>query len=195
MAKSRLAKSINDAGWSQFLSILSVKAAKLATWSTPCGRLRENAGLKVIAVNPNGTEPITTLVLYIRRFFNSVTTLAEHRRELSGEYQCPDFKQFADAIVQVLENLADALQQGQPPRSLPALDPYLEAIHDHIEQLHANRVSELAADLGTATPTLQAIRERTPISTELERDYEYSQCDRPPARMNLRLLLGEFTFL
>ncbi|BAY49345.1 hypothetical protein SAMD00079811_69740 [Scytonema sp. HK-05] len=114
-------------------------------------------------------EPITTLILYIRRFFNSVITLAEHRRELSGEYQCPDFKQFADAIVQVLENLADALQQGQPPRSLPALDPYLEAIHDHIEQLHANRVSELAADLGTATPTLQAIRERTPISTELDR--------------------------
>jgi hypothetical protein len=61
------------------------------------------------------------------------------------------------------------LQQGQPPRSLPALDPYLEAIHDHLEQLHANRVSEFAADLGTATPTLQAIRERTPISTELDR--------------------------
>lgn len=42
MAKSRLAKSVNDAGWSQFLSILKVKA--------------ENAGLKVIEVNPNGTS-------------------------------------------------------------------------------------------------------------------------------------------
>ena len=42
MAKSRLAKSINDAGWGQFLSILTVKA--------------ENAGLKVVEVNPNGTS-------------------------------------------------------------------------------------------------------------------------------------------
>lgn len=42
LAKTRLAKSINDAGWGQFVSILSIKA--------------ENAGLKVIAVNPNGTS-------------------------------------------------------------------------------------------------------------------------------------------
>jgi putative transposase len=42
LARTRLAKSINDAGWGQFISILTVKA--------------ENAGLKVVAVNPNGTS-------------------------------------------------------------------------------------------------------------------------------------------
>ncbi|MFN6515194.1 MAG: RNA-guided endonuclease InsQ/TnpB family protein [Nostoc sp. CreGUA01] len=42
LAKTRLAKSINDAGWGQFISILTVKA--------------ENAGLKVVAVNPSGTS-------------------------------------------------------------------------------------------------------------------------------------------
>ncbi len=42
LAKTRLAKSVNDAGWGQFISILTVKA--------------ENAGLKVVAVNPNGTS-------------------------------------------------------------------------------------------------------------------------------------------
>ncbi|QSJ14715.1 transposase [Nostoc sp. UHCC 0702] len=42
LAKSRLSKSVNDAGWGQFISILSNKA--------------ENAGLKVISVNPNGTS-------------------------------------------------------------------------------------------------------------------------------------------
>ncbi|MGL4622037.1 MAG: RNA-guided endonuclease InsQ/TnpB family protein [Chroococcidiopsis sp.] len=41
LAKSRLAKSVNDAGWGQFLLILSIKA--------------ERAGLMTIAVNPNGT--------------------------------------------------------------------------------------------------------------------------------------------
>ena len=42
LARTRLAKSIYDAGWGQFITILSNKA--------------ENAGLKVIAVNPNGTS-------------------------------------------------------------------------------------------------------------------------------------------
>lgn len=42
LSKSRLAKSIHDAGWSSFLSILSNKA--------------ENAGLLVIAVNASGTS-------------------------------------------------------------------------------------------------------------------------------------------
>ncbi|MEH1796707.1 MULTISPECIES: RNA-guided endonuclease InsQ/TnpB family protein [unclassified Nostoc] len=42
LAKTRLAKSINDAGWGQFISILTVKA--------------ENAGLSVVAINPNGTS-------------------------------------------------------------------------------------------------------------------------------------------
>ncbi|MEH2041490.1 RNA-guided endonuclease InsQ/TnpB family protein [Nostoc sp.] len=42
LAKTWLAKSVNDAGWGQFISILTVKA--------------ENAGLKVIAVNPSGTS-------------------------------------------------------------------------------------------------------------------------------------------
>ena len=42
LAKTRLAKSILDAGWGQFLSILATKA--------------ENAGLLTVAVNPRGTS-------------------------------------------------------------------------------------------------------------------------------------------
>ena len=44
LAKTRLAKSIHDAGWGQFLSILKNKA--------------ENAGLLVIEVKPHGTSQI-----------------------------------------------------------------------------------------------------------------------------------------
>lgn len=42
LARTRLAKSVNDAGWSSFISILTNKA--------------ENAGLLAIAVNPHGTS-------------------------------------------------------------------------------------------------------------------------------------------
>ncbi|HYX14453.1 MAG TPA: FUSC family protein, partial [Nostoc sp.] len=114
-------------------------------------------------------EPVMTLMIYIRGFFSSVTTLAEHLREFSGEYQFPEVKRLADTIVQVLENLADALGQGQAPQPLPALDSYLEAIHAQIEQLHTARLSEIATNSNTLTPTLQAVREQTPLSTELDR--------------------------
>ncbi|MEH1836692.1 MAG: FUSC family membrane protein [Nostoc sp.] len=114
-------------------------------------------------------EPVMTLMVYIRGFFSSVTTLAEHLREFSGEYQFTQLKRLTDSIVQVLENLADALGQGQPPQPLPALDSYLEAIHDQIEQLHTARLSEIATNSHTLTPTLQAVREQTPLSTELDR--------------------------
>jgi uncharacterized membrane protein YccC len=112
-------------------------------------------------------ESITALIFYIRRFFNSVTALAEHCRELSEEYQCPDFKQFTDAIVQALENIADALAKQQPFQPLPDLNHYLEAIHNHIEQLYADRASD-AADSTNLLSTSQAVREYTPISTGLE---------------------------
>ncbi|MDY7004568.1 MAG: transposase [Cyanobacteriota bacterium] len=42
LAKTRLSKSINDAGWGQFLTILTVKAG--------------NAGVKTIGVNPKNTS-------------------------------------------------------------------------------------------------------------------------------------------
>ncbi|WP_338022921.1 FUSC family protein [Argonema galeatum] len=114
-------------------------------------------------------EPMAMLTLYIRGFFSSVTALAEHQRKFSPEYEFADIKRFTDAIVQVLENLANALQQGQPPQPLPALDTYLEAIHDRIEQLHTARISDLATNPSTVTPTLQAVREQTPVSTQLDR--------------------------
>ncbi|MEH2415210.1 RNA-guided endonuclease InsQ/TnpB family protein [Nostoc sp.] len=56
LSRSMLAKSVHDAGWGSFLSILTTKAAKCATGEYPRGHFRENAGLLVIAVNPSGTS-------------------------------------------------------------------------------------------------------------------------------------------
>ncbi|MBD2495569.1 FUSC family protein [Nostoc sp. FACHB-280] len=114
-------------------------------------------------------EPVMTVILYIRSFFSSVTTLAEHLREFSGQYQFTELPQITDTIVQILEDLADSLQQKQSPQPLPPLDNYLEVIHNQIEQLHTARLSEIPRYSHTLTPTLQAVREQTTLSTELER--------------------------
>jgi hypothetical protein len=108
-------------------------------------------------------EPLTTLIFYIRRFFNSVTALAEHRQELSEAFQCHDFSQFADAIIRALENEAAALKYRQSPQPLPNLDHYLEAIHEHIRRLYDDHTLDI-----TATHFSQAILERTPISAGLD---------------------------
>ncbi|NEO89443.1 MAG: transposase, partial [Moorea sp. SIO3G5] len=50
LARTRMAKSVLDAGWGQFLSILSVKAVRVA-WPTAL-----NAGLVTKAVNPRNTS-------------------------------------------------------------------------------------------------------------------------------------------
>ncbi|NEO02522.1 MAG: transposase, partial [Moorea sp. SIO3I7] len=50
LAKTKIAKSVLDAGWGQFLSILSTKAVRVA-WPTAI-----NAGLLTVAVNPRNTS-------------------------------------------------------------------------------------------------------------------------------------------
>ncbi|NEN99970.1 MAG: transposase [Moorea sp. SIO3I7] len=50
LARTKMAKSIFDAGWGQFLSILSNKAVRVA-WPTAL-----NAGLQTVAVNPRNTS-------------------------------------------------------------------------------------------------------------------------------------------
>ncbi|NEQ88027.1 MAG: transposase, partial [Moorea sp. SIO2I5] len=50
LAKTRMAKSVFDAGWGQFLSILATKAVRVA-WPTAI-----NAGLLTKAVNPRNTS-------------------------------------------------------------------------------------------------------------------------------------------
>ena len=113
-------------------------------------------------------EPVMTLILYIRGFFSSVTSLAEHQREFNVQDRFTNIEPFADTIVQVLENLANCLEKKLPPQPLPDLNIHLEAIRDRVQQLHSDRISELS-ESRRVTPTLQAVREQTPVSTQLKR--------------------------
>ncbi|QIR35782.1 hypothetical protein HCG51_02785 [Tolypothrix sp. PCC 7910] len=114
-------------------------------------------------------EPVMTLMIYIRNFYTSVTTLAEHQREFSGQYQFSALPELTDTIIRILDNLADTLQYRQPPQPLPILNNHLETIHEQTEQLYQARIAEIPQYPQIVTPTLQALREQTPVFAELER--------------------------
>ena len=113
-------------------------------------------------------EPVMTMVLYIRSLFTYVTTLTEHLRELKGE-RLVLIEPLTTALEQVLSNLADAIAQKQTLQPLPPLDDYLAPICDRIQQLHTARLSEIRTAPVTTTPTLQAVKAKTPVVTELNR--------------------------
>ncbi|MGB3299497.1 MAG: FUSC family protein [Phormidesmis sp.] len=114
-------------------------------------------------------EPIMTLMLYIRSLFSSTTILTEHFKRLNSESQLAYIEQLTNAIEQSLLSMASAIAGKQALQPLPPLDDYLEAICDRVNQLHVTRLSELAAQPATTTPTLQFVRTQTPVATELSR--------------------------
>ncbi len=125
-------------------------------------------------------EPVMTLMLYVRGLFSSVTALIEHSGRLSGDneaYQSEPIRQLAEALEQVLINLADVLDQQQPLQPLPPLAESLAVINSQVQQLHTARLLEIttrtaiaeSATVPTASPMLQAVEKQTPVATELSR--------------------------
>jgi uncharacterized membrane protein YccC len=111
-------------------------------------------------------EPITTLVFYIRRFFNSVTALAEHQQTLNNAFQCLDFKQFTDSVIWSLENEVAALKHHQLPQPLPDLDQNLESINEYISKLYTRSFVD-SSHLYPSKNSSQVIQDRTSVSTGL----------------------------
>ena len=114
-------------------------------------------------------EPMNTALFYLRRFFNSLTTLAEHHTELNEQYQCAQFNQFTEAVIEILKDLANSLQLGHSPRALPILEDSLRGVREHVEQLHSARIEEISRTAALESPLRQTVHDHTPIATEMAR--------------------------
>ncbi|NEP20634.1 transposase [Moorena sp. SIO3I6] len=99
LAKTKLAKSVLDAGWGQFLSILSVKAVRVA-WPTAL-----NAGLITKAVNPRNTS---------QNCSNCGTKVPKELKDRI--HSCPHCGFTADRDVNAAINILN-LAVGRPVRS------------------------------------------------------------------------------
>ena len=116
-------------------------------------------------------EPIMTLMFYIRSLFNSTAILIEDLKKNRDENQFAHIEQLTNALEQVLLNLAETIAHRQTLQPLPPLDDYLEPIYDRVHQLHITRLSEITDSPAQPmpTPTLQAVRTQTLVTTELSR--------------------------
>jgi uncharacterized membrane protein YccC len=118
----------------------------------------------------DGAEEWTTLILYLRSLTNSLSSLAEHGREIGKTEPLAEVVALADAVVETFEILAKALETGKAPTATVDLEGGPAALRTLVEKLHAARLEERAQPLGSerVTATLKAVRENTFLSREID---------------------------
>jgi uncharacterized membrane protein YccC len=110
------------------------------------------------------------LVIYNRRLVDSVTAIAAHLPEFSGQHQLAGLAEYTNRIDSTLGKLEDVVRRGEHPGQPPALDESWQAIQAALRKLSSRRVSELKAAQGRpATTTVQAIYDFAAVSRLLER--------------------------
>ncbi len=113
-------------------------------------------------------EPVMALLVYMKRFTNTVTVLAVHLDYFRGTQKLPELEIFVRQIEVVLEQLADSAQEETSPPPLPDLEGTLQKIHPHLQALGTARVQELEATKHDLTPVDQAAIDYSVLDMELD---------------------------
>ncbi len=116
------------------------------------------------------SEEWTTLILYARSLSNSISLLTEHAREFRQTAPLTEVSAVGTAITTSLESLAKALETGRPPEARFDLQDGPGILRTLVDQLHAARMEERSRGFqhDVVTPTLQAVRENTFLSLEID---------------------------
>ena len=109
-----------------------------------------------------------TAIVYLRGLTNSIMTLAEHAREISGAKPLPGLVEVTNAICRALEDLAGRMENRQVASAPFQLDRDFARLRAEVDRLHVTRMEERAFDPSGLTPTLTAVRENTFLSIELD---------------------------
>jgi len=113
-------------------------------------------------------EPVMALLVYMKRFTNTVTVLAVHLDYFRGTQKLLELEIFVRQIEVVLEQLADSAQEETSPPPLPDLEGTLQKIHPHLQSLGTARVQELEATKHDPTPVDQAAIDYSVLDMELD---------------------------
>lgn len=113
-------------------------------------------------------EPLIAMLSSIHQFNYAVTTLAAHLSGWSGHHQLPGLEKFAQQIEDLMANLSTSVRMGMTPQIMPDLDETQNEISERMQELHAVRMSELAANRGN-TPTKEAVLDYSLVNIEVKR--------------------------
>ncbi len=107
---------------------------------------------------------------YNRHFLDSVTTMAVHLPDFSGQHQLAGLADHTRRIDSVLGNLEEAVREWEHPGQPPALDESWQAIQASLRKLSSRRIAELKVKRAQpATTARQAIFDFAAVSRVLER--------------------------
>lgn len=110
------------------------------------------------------------LVTYNRHFLDSVTTIAAHLPDFSGQHHLAGLADYTRRMDYILGKLEEAVREGEHPGQPPALDESWQAIQSAMRKLSSKRIAELKANRGhPATTARQAIFDFATVSRILER--------------------------
>jgi uncharacterized membrane protein YccC len=96
-------------------------------------------------------EPVTTLLVYLRRFTGAVTVLAVHLEHVGAIVPLPELATFECQISLVLEQLADAVDRQIAPSPLPALEATLKIVQPYFQAMLTSQIQEPSVDLVNVT--------------------------------------------
>lgn len=113
-------------------------------------------------------ESWVTTIVYLRGLTNSITTLAEHAREISGGKPLAGLIEVTTAIAKALEDLAARMENARACSTPFQLDRDFARLRDEVDRLHLTRLEERTFDPNALTPTVTAVRENTFLSIELD---------------------------
>lgn len=139
-------------------------AADNANLSTAIGRALAQPGHE-----PCDEQDLPILMSRLRRFSASVNALSFYRPEFASRFQNSHFTDFCLQVTTWLNDLMEALEQGRPPKPRPCLEEPLAEMRALVKKLQDERTHEYREHPDRDTELAKAVRDQTPVLTQLER--------------------------
>jgi uncharacterized membrane protein YccC len=111
------------------------------------------------------------LVTYNRHFLDSMTTMAAHLPQFSGQHRLAGLDNYVARIITILEQLEGSVRRGEHPGQPPALEDSVRAVQAAMRKLSSSRIAELKDNLAGPpdTSNRQAIFDFAAVTRVMER--------------------------
>ena len=114
-------------------------------------------------------EQLVALVPRLYRLASSIAALAYYQEQFNWRYHIPEFAEYCEEVSAVMAELACSAKESRPPQRPHQLEPILEKIRLKVQQVQRERAVEYAHQPSRETELAKAVREQTPVFTQLER--------------------------